>query len=399
MSNEKKPFKRKKRSPFGLVEDVLGAVETSSKSVAQETGDKKNDEVTEVRTELLSKNEEAVKTSATNLPLVTKAEGQELNLSLKPEATKPKKERSLFKQYESRFNLHSKQEALSEGFLMLPNLLVMEIMHAKLGVNEYQVLLAIFRLTVGFQKESESISIGVISDMTGIKTRSRISKALNGLESRGFITRVSGGVDCPSVLGISVHYTRQLNLVHKEPTIVPSDNFLDGELKKLKSSSKRKSEQDFLLALRKRFSEKIITECYSYVMENGDLKNGANVHSPFRYLDQAIERIAEIVSSSKAADTLRETRIRATERLKKEQASREASREAISQKIIQKIDLGLKEAFSEDELEKVVSARYAREIKKNTSLSGIPKSIMSLKLKRDLAVEKQIVSREEVDQI
>ena len=235
--------------------------------------------------------------------------------------------------------------------------------------------------------------------MTSIKTRSRISKALNALEARGFITRVSGGVDCPSILGISSRYTEQLKLANRGSQIIPSDNFLDSELKKHKSLSKRKSEQDYLAALRSRFSDEVISDCYNYVLEKGDLKQGSEVHSPFRYLDQAIERISEIVSDSKVKNALEKTRQEATKKLEEDHTSRMIEKEEAAKKTLEKINLGLKAAFTEEELQHEIDKRFAKEIENNKSLSGVPKSIMSLKLRRDLAIENKIISKREVDQL
>jgi len=76
---------------------------------------------------------------------------------------------------------------MTEGFTTIPNIYLDECM-PELSNPELRVLLAILRRTVGWQKESDEISIEQLQRMTGL-ARNSVRVGLRGLLKRGLIVQ------------------------------------------------------------------------------------------------------------------------------------------------------------------------------------------------------------------
>jgi phage replication O-like protein O len=70
-----------------------------------------------------------------------------------------------------------------DGYTRIANELLEALARFRLSGNEYQVILAIIRKTYGFGKKSDTISMGQISEMTGLK-RQNVNRALKLLSSK-----------------------------------------------------------------------------------------------------------------------------------------------------------------------------------------------------------------------
>lgn len=97
------------------------------------------------------------------------------------------------------FNIHHPN--MNKGFTRVPNSILQILMSGELSKNELQILSVVLRMTIGFNRESAPISLGVIQNLTGIQT-SRISTALNTLIEKNLIKRKSGTINSPNLLSI-----------------------------------------------------------------------------------------------------------------------------------------------------------------------------------------------------
>lgn len=97
------------------------------------------------------------------------------------------------------FNIHHPN--MSKGFTRVPNSILQTLMSGDLSKNELQILSVVLRMTIGFNRESAPISLGVIQNLTGIQS-SRISAALNTLSEKNLIKRKSGSINSPNLLSI-----------------------------------------------------------------------------------------------------------------------------------------------------------------------------------------------------
>lgn len=97
------------------------------------------------------------------------------------------------------FNIHHPN--MSKGFTRVPNSILQTLISGDLSKNELQILSVVLRMTIGFNRESAPISLGVIQNLTGIQS-SRISAALNTLSEKNLIKRKSGSINSPNLLSI-----------------------------------------------------------------------------------------------------------------------------------------------------------------------------------------------------
>jgi phage replication O-like protein O len=72
---------------------------------------------------------------------------------------------------------------VENGYTRIANELLEALAKFRLSGNEYQVVLAIIRKTYGFGKKSDTISMGQISEVTGLK-RQNVNRALKSLSSK-----------------------------------------------------------------------------------------------------------------------------------------------------------------------------------------------------------------------
>lgn len=100
--------------------------------------------------------------------------------------------------------LQSHAPDLDQGFTRVPNQFLSTLYRGDLSKNETQVLGSILRLTIGFNRTVAPISLGVLKSMTGLQT-SKIADALNRLISLGLITRKSGDINSPNLLGVNLN--------------------------------------------------------------------------------------------------------------------------------------------------------------------------------------------------
>lgn len=74
----------------------------------------------------------------------------------------------------------------NSGFTKFPNELLEKLMTADLTAREYRIILSVIRYTFGYHKESEQLSLSVLSELTQLD-RSVLSKVINKLLERNII--------------------------------------------------------------------------------------------------------------------------------------------------------------------------------------------------------------------
>ena len=95
-----------------------------------------------------------------------------------------------------RFEGQAAQEAprgpqLEEGYTQLANRLFEEVMAAPLTLREMRVVLAVIRLTYGWNRKQARVTGGLLAKLTGMPT-TKVSQTLAGLVAKNVITRHGG---------------------------------------------------------------------------------------------------------------------------------------------------------------------------------------------------------------
>lgn len=220
-------------------------------------------------------------------------------------------------------------ENFHTGFTRVPNEIFLRLISGELSKVETQVLLTIVRLTIGFNKKSAPISIGIISKLTKLPS-SKISHSLNTLQELNLVSRQSGNASAPNTLTMifseaskieetkitnepqvqnipgalnepgSLGTNSALDLRHKKylhniqetnkHSLAETSVVFDEYFSKL-ASAKAKKERDALKLLQNQFSGDDIQRAFDYVQKFGDLAKGQSCHSPFSYLSHAMPEV------------------------------------------------------------------------------------------------------------
>ena len=77
---------------------------------------------------------------------------------------------------------------MENGYTRVANELLEALYRARLGGREMRVVLAVIRLTYGFLRKENAISLGKLAEMTGLR-KERLSEVVKALE------RLSGKYD------------------------------------------------------------------------------------------------------------------------------------------------------------------------------------------------------------
>jgi phage replication O-like protein O len=78
-----------------------------------------------------------------------------------------------------------------DEFIKMPNCFIDEVMKT-LKPNEFKVLIAIYRKTIGWRKINDYISNSQLMELTGIRSHSTLDKAVDGLVKKNMIFKISG---------------------------------------------------------------------------------------------------------------------------------------------------------------------------------------------------------------
>lgn len=258
---------------------------------------------------------------------------------------------------------------LGNGYTRLPNSILMQIVSGNLVRSEIQVLLAIARFTISFQRRHAPLSKSVLERQTGLRGPA-VLQAISDLIAKGIVEKIPGDQYKPNLLGLKFtddwdffpksDDDKDLTLVATEtqvpePTVVPAptqvapgDNPLVAvptpagvapaiqykEIKTIKNNialsqlprgigeyfdqllptKKRESEWKAFEGLKCDFSDEDISLALQHIRKKG-LPGGEQSHSPMKYLSMAIGNvIAEARSES-------EQRQRALERESRERST------------------------------------------------------------------------------
>ncbi len=94
---------------------------------------------------------------------------------------------------------------VEEGYTRIANELLQALSAVRFAGQEYQIILAVARLTYGFQKKADSISHGQISKMIGIP-RVKVARLVSTLISKKVLGVTNNGDRKPLTLWINKHY-------------------------------------------------------------------------------------------------------------------------------------------------------------------------------------------------
>jgi phage replication O-like protein O len=137
---------------------------------------------------------------------------------------------------------------LEDGHTRFANELLEALARAGLHGREFRVVLAVARLTYGYQKKADSISYGQIADLTGISRRNVIS-TVQGLLRRRVLHSVVHDTRRENIFSINKHYktwivspTTPGDSVAHDTTLVspttPSDSVAHDTLQRKKKRNK-----------------------------------------------------------------------------------------------------------------------------------------------------------------
>ncbi len=391
----KSTFKRKQRSPFGLVDEVLGDVAKERESVKEEPEAKEaQEEPVDLKVNSVAINKEPEIIEARVVPT-------ENNLELTIKSS----------QLDSKIELYSKLSKLESGFTKMNNQILMGIMSKGMSRAEILTLLAIVRMTLGWQKKEASLSYGVLSDLTKIESRSSISKAVKLLVEKGFIYRKSGNVNSANRLGLTDKYYTP-HFVTEEKDTVSADskqvsnprkeleNF-DEILDRIKAPGKKGKEVKALKGLLKVYSSEDIIAAYNYVYDNGSL-TGEKVKLHLTYLSVSIDEVLEKIVSDKYKSKSTEQKAKAVSDYKEQQLLKKKEmiyKNAKIQELKAIIRDRLKEYFSEKELSSQMIKKKAIFLAENPLHKSMPRPILDNLVKAMLAYENKLITLEEKNMI
>jgi len=93
-----------------------------------------------------------------------------------------------------------------DGYTRIANELLTALCRAKLTLYEWRVLIAVVRLTYGYNRKTDQISIKQIGQLTGIQDTASVSKTLRELHKKDMITLIKQKNRL--ILGIQKNYDR-----------------------------------------------------------------------------------------------------------------------------------------------------------------------------------------------
>ena len=94
---------------------------------------------------------------------------------------------------------------LAGGFTMIANTLLEAFARTRLAGQECQVVLAIARLTYGYQKSADRISHGQIAKITRMP-RVKVAQLVSALKSKKVLSAVQNGERKPLTISINKNY-------------------------------------------------------------------------------------------------------------------------------------------------------------------------------------------------
>jgi len=385
----KSTFKRKQRSPFGLVDDVLGDV-GKKKDSTKKTHKDQEAKVEEATVAIETKKPEVIETPARN---VVDDRDSLMRSS----------------QLDSKIELYSKLNKLESGFTKMNNQILMAVMSKDMSRAEILTLLAIVRMTLGWQKQETYLSYGVLTDLTQIQSRSSISKAVKQLVEKGFITRKSGNVNAANKLGLTDKYYKPLLKIDEAGTQENKHTEIKNPRKeleafdfifdKIKAPGKKAKEVKALKELLKSYSSEDVITAYNHVFEKGTLKGEpAKLH--LTYLCTSIDDILERAVHEKYKSKSSEQKAKAVEEYKEEQLEKKKEmllKNARIQELKDKVKSSLKSHFSEKELSLNIVKRKAEFLADNPLHKSMPRPILENIVKANLALENGLITVEEKD--
>lgn len=262
-------------------------------------------------------------------------------------------------------------QGLRAGFGRLPHHLWMDIVSGELSKTEIQMLLLVGRYTLGFPGRKQApLSQSAIKQLTGLGGR-EARAALHKLVERAVIFRIPGDVTKPSEFGLIYDESlfekrKDLKQDLGEKTIKdeisprgenhPGENStsvinaplypykkryketitlsqqpalqkVNQYLSDLKPKRKRESEFFLFQELLTEYTAEDVADCFGEIFQNGELKTGEGVHSPFAYLSKAMpqvrlrvqERRGREATTDQEREAAKKKHLEMEERLKAEQ--------------------------------------------------------------------------------
>lgn len=103
---------------------------------------------------------------------------------------------------------------LEDGYTKIANELLEAFAKIRLRGQEAQIVHAVMRKTYGFNKKSDAISFGQLSEATGINRR-KVIMLVQSLVSKKVLGSAHNGTRNPSTIWINKHYSEWLHSAHK----------------------------------------------------------------------------------------------------------------------------------------------------------------------------------------
>jgi len=102
---------------------------------------------------------------------------------------------------------------VENGYTRIANELLEALCRARLGSREFRVVLAVVRLTYGFQYKENTISLGKLAEMTGLR-RERLSEVVKALERKNVlrVSKENGRL----ILGLQKDYSKWTGVSQKQ---------------------------------------------------------------------------------------------------------------------------------------------------------------------------------------
>lgn len=256
--------------------------------------------------------------------------------------------RSATQQDESVAMMDRHESKLSAGYTKVPNSILMEIVSGEYSRAEIQILLAVARMTISFNRPLAPLSKASLERLTGIQGRIVLESVSSLLEKKR-VRKIQGDKLSPNQLGLIFEDIPGFGSGSKNgsgekqptdesasltlgsgstqgrgagvPTIKDSRNYnsksssldfseLPNELREyfgeLKPARKRESEIQAFQELKQDYSTEEITECLDYLRKRGTPGDGSVCHSPIAYLARAMNEVRALVGDQKSKSVAKE---------------------------------------------------------------------------------------------